>query len=278
MEQQIIAGLQAANGHLTRNELWQRLPGLQDGPNDEYWAAEQALVDGHRIERRRGRNGGIYLLEPVEAARQAAGPAEAAQAVAGQVAAEAEAQRLESDHYQPALDSILQHWTEQPGFTHVFGAITAGQGRRQTGGRWSRPDIVLCAISDWLFSSRPEADVRTIEVKRFESLDVLAVYEAVSHKSRAHYSYLLIVDFPADMDADQKTTFDTVVSVAGKHGIGVITARNTADWTSWSFELDPNRSDSDHQAVNQFLLDQVPPEIRDQFRRAIREINVKIVT
>jgi hypothetical protein len=72
--------------------------------------------------------------------------------------------------------------------------------------------------------SRPEGEVRTIEVKRFEALDVLAVYEAVSHKSRAHYSYLLIVNYPRALSDDQKANMEGVLAVAGRHGIGVITA------------------------------------------------------
>jgi hypothetical protein len=174
------------------------------------------------------------------------------------------------------LATILAHWTEQPGFTHVFGSITAAQGRRVTGGRWSRPDLVLCTVSDWIFSSRPEGEVRTVEVKRYGSLDVLAVYEAVSHKSRAHYSYILVVNFPDQLNPDQEADFDAVLSAAGKHGIGVITAKDSKDWSTWKFELDPGRSDTDHQAVNQLLLDQVSPQVREKFRDAIRSITIQL--
>ena len=268
MEDLIVKALQNAGGRLPRHQLWTLLPNKRYQPTDEYWEAEQALVDARRVERRRGRNGGIYLLPPSPTTVE--GGAKVAQAIA-----EDEFTR-EAAHYEPALKTLLSHWTEQPGFTHAFGAITAGQGRRQTGGRWSRPDLVLCTVSDWIFSSRPEGEVRTFEVKRFEALDVLAVYEAVSHKSRAHYSYVLVVNFPEELNQDQESDFDNLLSVAGKQGIGVITARDSADWNTWAIELDPGRSDADHQAVNQLLLDQVPPEIRDPFRAAIRSVKIEI--
>ncbi|RUX73389.1 hypothetical protein EN925_00850 [Mesorhizobium sp. M7A.F.Ca.US.006.04.2.1] len=272
MEEQIANLLRAAGGHLTRFQLWQGLALPDDEPTQEYSEAEQNLVDQRRIERRRGRNGGIYLVEQpaepeavdIDAPVQPEEPA-------------AQERRLENDYYQPALDQILAHWTEQPGFTHVFGAVTAGQGRRQTGGRWSRPDLVICTVSDWLFSSRSEGDVRTIEIKRFEALDVLAVYEAVSHKSKAHYAYLLIVNVPDELDDDQKGDLEAVLAVAGKHGIGVIAARRAEDWSTWVFELDATRSDADHQSINQMLLDQVPPEVRDRFRTTLREVAVRVV-
>ena len=174
MREEIVAALRDAHDNrLTRADLWNTLPGLNGRPNDAYYDAEQALVDEGRIERRRGRRGGIYLLPP---APDGAELAPNVPLVDNEIQAE-----REIGHYQPALNQILQNWTEQPGFTHVFGSVTGMQGRRATGGRWSRPDIVLCTISDWLFSSRPEGDVRTIEVKRFEATDVVAVYEAVSH-------------------------------------------------------------------------------------------------
>lgn len=269
MREEIVAALRRApDNRLTRADLWNALPGLNGRPNDAYYDAEQALVDEGRIERRRGRRGGIYLLPPAE---DVAEEADGLPLVANEIQVE-----REIEHYQPALNEILENWTEQPGFTHVFGSITGMQGRRATGGRWSRPDIVLCTISDWLFSSRPEGDVRTIEVKRFEATDVVAVYEAVSHKARSHYAYLLIVNFPAELNDDQQKDFDLILSTAGQHGIGVITAVDTSDWGTWEFQLYPTRSSADHQAINDLLFDQVPPNVREDFRNALRQIIVRI--
>jgi len=184
--------------------------------------------------------------------------------------------KAERDHYEPVLNTLLCRWTEQPGFTHVFGSITASQGRRATGGRWSRPDIVLCTISDWLFSSRAEGDVRTIEVKPYWALDTLAVFEALSHKARAHYAYLLIVDFPEELNDDQKSDMEVILAAAARHGIGVITANRSDDWDTWIFELDARKSDADPQAIHQLLLDQVPKEVREKFRAALRSVVVSI--
>lgn len=55
------------------------------------------------------------------------------------------------------------------------------------------------------------------------------MYEALSHKSRSHYAYLLIVNFPRDPNSDEKSLFDNVLAVAGKNGIGVITAVDSND-------------------------------------------------
>ena len=261
MRDQIINLLKQHANHLTRVELWNKLS-LPDGdPTDEYWETEQKLVDEKRIERRRGRNGGIYLAD--ESALKPPSDAN----TAGEIVAE---EIREAAHYEPVLKAILSNWAKQPGLKSVFGAITAAQGRRRTGGRWSRPDIIICTVSEWLFSSRPDGDVRTFEIKRFESLDALAVYEALSHKARAHYSYLFVADFPHDLDESQKADFDNVLAVAARHGVGVITATNSSDWSTWEFELDARKSDADSQAINQTLLDQLPPGVRGAFCQALR--------
>ncbi len=100
----------------------------------------------------------------------------------------------------------MANWTEQPGFTHVFGAITGLQGRRPTGVDGVALTLCFALFQTGLFSSRPEGDVRTIEVKRFEATDVLAVYEALSHKARSHYAYLLIVGFPRNSPKTNRQT------------------------------------------------------------------------
>ncbi|MBP7241187.1 hypothetical protein [Amaricoccus sp.] len=267
LKKSIVLHLQdASDRRLTRSSLWQKIDGLNGKPTPAYWDAEQHLVDQGKIERRQGRNGGIYLIE--EPARSDADLVD--------VAAEAARDEFsgELDHYDPIISQIEAHWNDQLGYTKVFCAKTALQGRRTTGGKWSRPDIILCTISDWIFSSRHEGEVRTIEVKRFETLDVLAVYEALSHKSRSHYAYLMIVNFPSALNSDEKSLFDNVLAVAGKNGIGVITAVDSSNWSTWSFELSPAKSDADNQSIHQLLMDQFPAERRDQFRTALREFRV----
>lgn len=267
MEDKIVEILKQNNGHLTRRELWQLLCLPNDSPTDQYWSAEQELVDRKTIERRRGRNGGIYLIEV-----SAGAPQESEEAAAQLLAQE----KREEAHYERVLETIRAKWTEQPGFKAAFGAITALQGKRRTGGRWSRPDLIVCTVSEWIFSSRPDGDVRTFEIKRFEALDVLAVYEALSHKSRAHYSYVLVTEFPEKLDEVEKEDFENVLAVAARHGIGVITANDSSDWNTWEFELDARRSDADSQAINQTLLDQVPSDVRDAFHHALRTVTVRI--
>ncbi len=263
MREQILEALRAEQGRrLTRQSLWDRLTAGR--ATDDYWQAEQELVDADQIERRRGRNGGIYLLDDVP---QGVGENAEQQAVVE----EAAARERERDHYQDALGCIVDNWSREFGFSAVFGSVAAHQGRRQTGGKWTRPDLIVCTISDWLFWPAPQGEVRTIEVKLFSAVDVTAVYETVAHRAQAHYAYLMIVNFPQQLDKDQESDFERVLAAAGRHGVGVITARTTNDYSTWEYELDPTRSDADPQVINAFLLDQFrPAERRADFERAVK--------
>ena len=266
LKEKIIKALTLANGHLIRNNLVKKLDLQFSGDGyKNYKDAEQDLVDEKRIERRPGRGGGIYLLQEDDSQSQT--DHESSDSTAE------ESPSGERGHYKPVLQQIKKHWTEEQSVKHVYGAVTASQGARKTGGRWSRPDITLCTVSEWIFSSRPEGEVRTIEVKLFDDkLDIIGVYEALAHKSRSHYSYLMIVDFPEEeLNSDQKQDFDKIMVAAASHGIGIITVPNSNDWSTWEFILEPTRSDADHQEINQFLLDQFPKCERNKFKKKIRK-------
>ncbi len=286
--------------HATRSAIRSALGVTRDNEAD-YWTAEQELVDAKLIEIRRGRAGGVFLIESepptaggnipatdgagadtqLENAPPApphpeagggenltdeTGDAEALQQVI-------EERRAERDHYGEILTVLTGPWANDEKFQRVFGAITAGQGRRATGGRWTRPDITLLCISKRIFDARPQGDVRTVEVKLFRALDVTAVFEALSHRSRSHYAYVLIVETPEQPSEEDKARIDAVIAEAARHGIGVLTSSSTADYEKWHLELDARRSDADPVAIEDFVLGQVSKQVRDEFQTTLMRID-----
>jgi hypothetical protein len=269
MKDKIVQLLEnSSDKRLTRLKLWAELGLPLENGTPEYYALEQKLVDERIIERRQGRKGGIYLIQQELSAEDIeAGGLQNSNEIVSAVETD---YRKERSHYGPALNKIVENWHDAYKFGKVIGAITASQGSKKTGGKWTRPDLVICTVSEWIFSAAPEGDVRTIEIKTFESLDVSAVYEALAHKSSSHYAYLLIVNFPREPNSDERANFEAVLAAAGRHGIGVITSIATNDFSTWETELDPTRSDADNQTVNQFLLDQFPADKREEFSRHIK--------
>ena len=253
-----------SNGRLTKNELVKKF--FLDPGKDLYYDAEQELVDEGHIERCRGPKGGIKLVQRGDSQSQIDPESNDSTAE--------ESLRKEKDHYALVVRQIKEHWTEERSVKHVYVAKTADQGARKTGGRWSRPDITLCTVSEWIFLARPEGEVITIEIKLFDDVDVTGVYEALAHKSCSHYSYLMIVNFPKqELVHEKKENFDKIMVAATRHGIGIIKVLNSDDWNTWEFLLEPTRSDAAPQEINDFLYGQFPKSERDEFERKIHTID-----
>src|ERR1035441_4896420 len=84
--------------------------------------------------------------------------------------------------------------------------VTARQGRRETGGTWTRPDIVAAALRVFPHVPGKFFDLITFEVKPFDGIDVTAVFEALSHRRAATQAYVWLhvpargeTDFPLFM-------------------------------------------------------------------------------
>ena len=109
------------------------------GWDDEnlYWSVRDRLVDSGRLELGRGRGGSVKLVEQVDAALP---PADAGEAVPVVAVAEAEL-------YEPMANIIKSHWIPDNRFRNSVVEITAKQGRRETGGKWTRP-LSLIHISE----------------------------------------------------------------------------------------------------------------------------------
>lgn len=100
-----------------------------------YFEARDELLDLGLAERWKGRGGSLR--------RSIAEPPREPDQVGRQVALEYFRER---QLYDPMARSIADGWAPENRLTPCVVAITAQQGRRATGGKWSRPDIVLVAV------------------------------------------------------------------------------------------------------------------------------------
>lgn len=188
-----------------------------------YWFIRNRLIDAGRLEKGRGRGGSVRSIleaEPV----QPAGPVRNARAIS------------ESALYEPILATIESQWVKDHQIQDHVAEITARQGRRDTGGRWSRPDIALASYNSYLYVPGKHFDVNTFEVKTHEGLDVTAVYEALAHRRAAHYSYLLVC-VPDTAAEASSPLLDEIQDEADGHGIGFVVIANPATMRRGTPEL-----------------------------------------
>jgi len=254
-------------------ELLSRLP--QDGsfmgntrllrelrwPEVDYWAVRNRLVDRGVLEIGRGR-GAMFgeLHSTIRRTPRSEYPPPPIEEVA-EIGITCEA-----DLYEPLARVVEQKWVLDKRVESAIVRITAVQGRRPTGGKWTRPDITVATLSTYPYVPGRHFDVVTFEVKTSGAIDVTAVYEALAHLRCATRSYVL-VHVPDNRVDDLEEDVIEVCSEAKKHGIGVITVGDPTEYETWNERVEAIRSEPDPRKLNDFLAKQLT---HDQLERVVR--------
>jgi len=223
-------GSGVGNEYLIKQLGWQR---------DKYWKVRDELLDRGVIERGKGRGGSVRRSTskvPAVAAKKVAstGP--------------------EEKLYQPLLGTLQSDWVREmriePDQIHF--EITAKQGKKATGGTWTRPDITAVSVRTFQHIPGKYVDVWTFEVKSLEALDVTAIFEAASHASRATRSYALlqVPNGPSDAVGE---LLDRCVSEAARLKVGLITFSSASDWSTWETKVEAPRLETAPELLDEFV-------------------------
>lgn len=175
---------------------------------------------------------------------------------------------MESRLYEPLARVLKEKWVPDKRFDSPAIEITARQGARETGGKWSRPDITLVSSTTYPYVPGKQFDVVTFEVKPSNAIDVTAVYEALAHRRAANRAYV-ILHVPSINDT-VKSLIDDVCDEAKRHGIGVIVVGKPDDYGTWEEPVEALRNEPDPAKLNDFLSKQVSQEFKEHINRRCR--------
>lgn len=240
-EQQLYDLVPADGSYITNPEVRRQL-GWEP---DQYWRVRNSLIDQNLLSVARGRGGLVCRVLPQQPSPGT--PPVAAPPVPAPV--------REEDLYQPAATVLNSEWAREKRLERWIVHTTARQGRRDTGGKWSRPDLVVVTQSVYPYVPGRHFDVITFEVKPSDGLDVTAVYEALSHLRAATKAYVLL--HVPDAEAERLAgVLSEICSEAKKHGIGVITFNQPGDFSGWEEMVEPLRQEPDPRRLNDFLATQ----------------------
>lgn len=241
-EQQLFDQVPADSSYITNPELQRRL----NWDRDRYWNVRNVLVDRGLLAVARGRGGLVCRVPQVPAVLQ---PGEVAPVP------EVPPQVREEELYQPLAAVLNAEWAREKRLERWIVHTTARQGRRETGGRWSRPDLVIVTQSTYPYIPGRHFDVITFEVKPSDAIDITAVYEALAHLRAATKAYVLL--HVPDADADRLSdTLAEVCAEAKKHGIGVVVVSQPGDFAGWEEMVEPVRQEPEPRRLNDFLATQ----------------------
>jgi hypothetical protein len=208
------------NGALRRKLGWD---------DHRYWYIRDSLLQAGLVRTGRGKGGSVQRVIPIDNVETAEG------VTAGSAA--------EKDLYGPIIKTLQSDWIPDHQIQDFVIHQTAHQGRRGTGGKWTRPDITLASSNSYTYVPGRPVEIRTFEIKTHDGLDVTAVYEALAHRRAAHYAHVF-VHVPGPERAALEPMLDRLVGDAQEHGIALssfATLRTTILGTSKSTRADPTR-------------------------------------
>ncbi len=160
--------------------------------------------------------------------------------------------------YTPFVQTLGSSWTTDRNPELAMAVHnTAHSGSRRTGGKWSRPDAVALWVRQFTYVPGDFLEVSTFEVKPFNNIDVLAVYEAIAHRRAATHAYVAI-HVPAHLSKALRNRIKEVRSVAAAHGVGLVRFADPADYSTWKNVLDAERFDPDPERLDSFISQQLP--------------------
>lgn len=261
LEQQLLAQVLAFGGKAGNTRLIRTL----QLPEEDYWGVRNRLVDAGALRLYRARGGAVELPPLPQAA------AEEVVAPAGNLAPALipadPAREAERDLYEPVAAVLRGQWSLDFRFQHQLVEIIASQGRRNTGGTWTRPDIVIAAIRVFPYLPGKFFDLITFEIKPRWALDVTAVYEALAHRRAATQSYVWL---HCPDPAEHEEILETIREEAERHGIGLIVAADPANYDTWDTRCEPTRVEPDPELLNQFVALQLPTGAKDALGAWVR--------
>lgn len=213
-----------------------------------YWRARKVVLDRGDAIRGTGKGGSTQLLAN---SVQSASVMTPIPVVTG-------APSNEDGWYTPLHNVLQADWRAERGFDEMVIEITARQGRRNTGGKWTRPDISVVALRRLKFVPDDEFEVWTFEVKRGADVDVTTVYEAVAHARAATHAVVLAC-YDSKPSLEDELILEQVKREATRHGVGLI----VVEWSSmtfdeWDLRVEPIAQPAGMRALNEFITRQLP--------------------
>lgn len=251
------AGGRCVNGQLQAALGW---------PADKYWRVHQELFDDGKIEKGRGRGGTVLLVSEAGQGLSSEDVVpihdESVQAIP--MFAESFA-TPEVELYKDVEEQLQKNWALRRQLDECHCETVAHQGKRDTGGSWSRPD--LCVIGSRKFEHYPDRvfELHTFEVKAENDVTIKGVLEALAHREAATRSYVLY--HTAEKDFTSYPESSRIQDLANRHGVGVIVANKINDFNSWEELVPAQRAFFDPESVNTFIGRSLSDSAKRKIRR-----------
>lgn len=253
----ILAILPKDGSRMSNPEIRSKL-GIHDDDDEAteaYWSARNSLIDRGLAARDRGQGGSTMRV------------------LGGQIgpnSAEVDVGDMqpirEDELYDPLLEVLRNDWQADKGYEYLAVENVSKAGRRPTGGKWTRPDLVAVQVEFFDFLPQKILTVHSFEVKAADAIDVTVVYEALGHRRSATHAYALL-HVP---DGNGEPELEVVFSEARRHGVGIIVFEEASDYATWEERVIAERVEPEPSSINDFIKIQLSEETRNKVSRNVR--------
>ena len=266
LEQELLERV-PESGRIGNKSLRTQLIALGRWDASLYWEVRNNLIDRGLLVKGGGNGGSVRRPEATVEAPTDQGDETQDGAPEGDEQAD---QRLpEPALYEPMAQVIREDWTKDFRLDSFTLEVTAHQGARHTGGKWTRPDITLASIKTFAYVPGKHFDLVTFEIKPQDAIDITVVYEALAHRRAATRAFALL-HVPDDKKDALEPVITEICSQAKQFGVGVIIASNPSDYDTWEEVVESVRNEPDPERLNDFLSQQVSLQFRETVVRWFR--------
>jgi hypothetical protein len=216
---------------------------------DTYFKLRDDLVTEAKVQTGRGRGGSVRLATPHESGAQPKRTKKGSP---------------ERALYPRFLES-LKTWASGQGWTDHVVQQTSDQGRRRTGGRFTRPDFVVVGMKKYEYTPGIVRDLETFEVKPIGAT-IEAVFETAAHSRIGTKSYLALhtaADNPTEDDLGR------IEAECQRFGVGLVTFEDPGRFDAWLYLVEPVRSEPDPELVEQFITSQISAKNQERIRKLL---------
>jgi len=227
---------------------------------DLYWGVRNRLIESGLLATGRGKGGSVHRIPP----SPPPGGEPPVESMSDTVTVTAT--RAERELYQPMADVIRGSWAQDYRLDSVIVEVTASQGARPTGGKWTRPDITVASYRTFPYVPGRHFDLITFEVKPGEVADVTVVYEALGHRRAATRAFALL-HVPEYKRDELDSLLEEIALEAKRFGIGIIVAADPGNYDTWEELVEAVRQEPDPERLNDFLALQVSQGFREQIMK-----------
>jgi len=162
--------------------------------------------------------------------------------------------QISEDAFYPCVElALCELWRSDGYADHSFYLEKTARRDSKIVGPWTRPDFTMVSHKKYPWTIGHEFDVVTFEVKRPDSCNVLAVFEALSHSSNATRAYVV---FPINEDnwmEYEPAQAGRVKDECSRHGVGLILIEDPYDAPTPRYLLKAERREIDHAKCSDFL-------------------------